>query len=115
MEWTTDREASSEVLFSPTAQYVPGSYTFAQSDTGENTTRHSIRLIGLEPFTEYHFKVRSTDASSITGESLDFTFTTKALLPEIRNLRIIKVEEDAATLAWDTTVPAKALIEYQDL
>jgi hypothetical protein len=25
------------------------------------------------------------------------------------------VEENSATLAWDTTVPAKALIEYQDL
>ncbi len=40
---------------------------------------------------------------------------TKASLPEIRNLRIVKVEENSATLAWDTTVPAKALIEYQDL
>jgi hypothetical protein len=39
---------------------------------------------------------------------------TKASLPEIRNLRVLKVEENAATLAWDTTVPAKALIEYQD-
>jgi hypothetical protein len=36
-------------------------------------------------------------------------------LPDIRNLRIVKVEENAATLAWETTVPAKALIEYQDL
>ena len=28
---------------------------------------------------------------------------------------MVKVEENAATLAWDTTVPAKALVEYQDL
>ncbi|MAZ30319.1 hypothetical protein CL655_03485 [bacterium] len=115
VEWTTDRPASSEVLFTPASQYQPDVYAFSQSSTGGNTSNHSIRLIGLEPFTEYHFKVRSTDEFGITGSSLDFTFRTKASLPEIRNLRIVKVEEDAATLAWDTTVPAKALIEYQDL
>ncbi len=115
VEWTTDRPASSEVVFTPASQYQPNVYAFSQSSTGEPTTDHSIRLIGLEPFTEYHFKVRSTDDFAITGESQDFTFRTKASLPEIRNLRIVKVEEDAATLAWDTTVPAQALIEYQDL
>jgi hypothetical protein len=115
VEWTTDRPASSEVLFAAASQFQPGVYTFSQSSTGAPTTEHSIRLIGLEPFTEYHFMVRSTDEFSITGQSQDFTFRTKASLPEIRNLRIVKVEEDAATLAWDTTVPAQALIEYQDL
>jgi hypothetical protein len=115
VEWTTDRPASSEVLFTPSSEFQPGVYAFSQSSTGGNTSNHSIRLIGLEPFTEYNFKVRSTDEFSITGESRDFTFRTKASLPEIRNLRIVKVEEDAATLAWDTTVPAQALIEYQDL
>lgn len=114
--WTTDREASSEVLFSPANQYVEGgSYTYSQQSTGGPTTNHEVTLIGLEPFTEYHFKVRSADNFNITGESRDFTFKTKASLPQIRNLRIVKVEENAATLAWDTTVPAKALVEYQDL
>lgn len=115
IEWTTDREASSEVLFAPASEYAPGNYTYEQSNPNENVTAHAVRLIGLEPFTEYHFKVRSTDGFGITGESLDYTFRTKASLPEIRNLRIVKVEENAATLAWDTTVPAKALVEYQDL
>lgn len=115
IEWTTDRAASSEVLFAPSSGFTTDNYTFSQANPNEQTSSHSIRIIGLEPFTEYHFKVRSTDEFGITGESLDYTFRTKASLPEIRNLRIVKVEEDAATLAWDTTVPAKALIEYQDL
>jgi hypothetical protein len=59
--------------------------------------------------------VRSTDSYDITGESAVFEFQTKAEAPNIRNLRVVKVEENAATLAWDTTVPAKALVEYQDL
>lgn len=115
VKWTTDREASSKVLFSPTSEFTEGSYTYAQESTGGATTDHEIRLIGLESFTEYHFKVLSTDSVGIEGQSRDYIFKTKASLPEIRNLRIVKVEENAATLAWDTTVPAKALIEYQDL
>jgi len=115
IRWSTDREADSSVFFSPVNEYTPGSYVYSQSSTGGLTTEHEIRLIGLESFTEYHFKVVSTDTFNITGESRDFTFKTKASLPEIRNLRIVKVEENAATLAWDTTVPAKALVEYQDL
>ncbi len=115
VKWTTDRESNSTVLFSPNNDYVPGQYVYSQSSTDGLTTDHEVRLIGLSAFTEYHFKVQSTDTYGILGESRDYTFKTKASLPEIRNLRIIKVEENAATLAWDTTVPAKALVEYQDL
>ncbi len=114
VKWTTDRESSSEVVFSATAGFDGTNYAYAQSSTGNLTTDHEIKLIGLEPYTEYSFKVRSTDTYDITGESKNFTFKTKASLPDIRNLRVLKVEENAATLAWDTTVPAKALIEYQD-
>ena len=115
VRWTTDRPATSEVQFSPASSFVPGQYEFVQQATGGATTEHEVRIIGLEPFTEYHFQVVSEDEYGITGRSRDFTFTTKASLPEIRNLRIVKVEETAATLAWDTTVPAKATVEYQDL
>lgn len=115
VRWTTDRAADSNVLFSPKNQYTPDQYVYSQSSTDGNTTDHQVQLIGLEAFTEYHFKVQSTDSLGVTGESNDYTFKTKASLPEIRNLRIVKVEENAATLAWDTTVPSKALVEYQDL
>lgn len=115
VKWTTDREASSEVVFSSASTFTPGTYQFSQSSTGGNTTEHEVKIIGLDPYTEYHFQVRSTDTFGIKGESRDYTFRTKASLPDIKNLRIVKVEENSATLAWDTTVPAKALIEYQDL
>tara|TARA_B100002051_G_scaffold109346_1_gene104204 strand:- start:19566 stop:21143 length:1578 start_codon:yes stop_codon:yes gene_type:complete len=114
IRWTTDREASSEVLFSPTSQFDGLNYEFSQQSTNGNVTEHEIQLIGLNAFTEYSFKVLSTDTFGITGESRNFTFTTKATAPQIRNLRVVKVEENAATLAWDTNIPAKALVEYQD-
>ncbi|HEX4798924.1 MAG TPA: fibronectin type III domain-containing protein [Candidatus Paceibacterota bacterium] len=115
VRWTTDRPASSEVVFSPSQSFVEGQYQYSQASTGGNTTDHEVRLIGLEPYTEYHFQVKSKDEYGISGVSRDFTFKTKASLPDIRNLRIVKVEENSATLAWDTTVPAKALIDYQDM
>ena len=114
IKWTTDRPASSEVLFSPTVGFDEVNFEFAQQSTQGDTTDHEVRLIGLTPFTEYSFQVRSTDEFNITGESRTFTFVTKATAPEIRNLRVVKVEENAATLAWDTNVPTKALVEYQD-
>ncbi len=115
VRWTTDRESSSEVLFSPSGSFDGTNYQFSQASTDGNVTDHEVQLIGLEPFTEYSFKVRSKDTFGIEGESRNFTFKTKASAPDIRNLRVVKVEENAATLAWETTVPAKALVEYQDL
>lgn len=114
VKWTTDRSASSEVIFSPSSGFDGANYQFSQTSTGPDTTDHEVQIIGLNPFTEYSFKVISTDEFNIRGESRNYTFQTKATAPDIRNLRVVKVEENAATLAWDTTVPAKALVEYQD-
>lgn len=115
IRWTTDREASSEVIFSPSNGFDGANYQFSQGNPNGNTTDHEIQLIGLNAFTEYSFKVKSTDTYGITGESKNFIFKTKASAPDIKNLRVVKVEENAATLAWDTTVPAKAIVEFQDL
>lgn len=115
VKWTTDRDSTSEVVFSPADTYVPDQYEYSQASTDGDTKDHEVKIIGLEPYTEYHFKVKSKDAFNISGESRDYTFRTKASRPDIKNLRIVKVEENSATLAWDTTVPSKALIEYQDL
>jgi hypothetical protein len=90
-------------------------YQYTQSSNDELVTEHRVELIGLDAFTEYHFQVISTDRLGIVGRSGDFTFKTKAVLPDILNLRILKVEETAATLAWNTTVPASTVIEYEDL
>jgi hypothetical protein len=114
IRWSTDREATSKVLFSPSKGFDGSNYSYSQESTQGNTTEHEVQLIGLTAFTDYSFKVLSTDTYGITGESRSFTFQTKATMPEIRNLRVVKVEENAATLAWDTNVPTKALVEFQD-
>ena len=115
ISWVTDREATSQVVFSRTNAFDGSNFQFSQASTQAPTTEHNIEIIGLEPFTEYSFRVISEDNLGIRGQSEVFTFTTRATRPDIRNLRIVKVEDDSATIAWDTTVPAQALIEYQNL
>jgi hypothetical protein len=73
VKWTTDRESTSEVVFSPSETYVDGQYSFSQASTGGSVTEHEVRVIGLEPYTEYHFQVRSEDAYGIQGSSRDYT------------------------------------------
>lgn len=114
ISWETDRPANSEVVYAPTASFDGTNFEFSRTSP-EQTVSHEIEIVGLEPSTSYSFRVRSTDDLSITGESNTFDFETRATLPEIRNLRIVKVEEEEATLAWDTTVPTEALVEFQNL
>lgn len=116
--WATDRGSDSSVSFVPESDYDPlatNPYTFTQSSSDEEVKEHRVDVIGLEPYTKYHFQVSSTDKLNVVGKSGDFTFTTKAVLPDILNLRTVKVEEEAATLAWNTTVPASSVVEYENL
>jgi hypothetical protein len=116
--WVTDRESGSSVSFVNEDDYNPlasDPYMYTQSSSDESVTEHRVELIGLDPFTKYHFQVASTDSLGITGRSGDFTFTTKAVLPEVVNFRAIKVEETSATLGWETTVPASSVVEYENL
>jgi hypothetical protein len=69
--WRTDEPADSQVFFGPTASYG--------SSTVLNTTKvldHSVTVGGLQPETQYHFSVRSADASGNASTSADGVFTT---------------------------------------
>ncbi len=115
ISWTTDRDSDSTVEFSPESQYSGGDYSFSQSSTDGDTEAHKVEIIGLEPFTVYHYRVISKDQLGLIGKSEDRTFITKALVPDIINPGILKVEETSATFQWGTTIPSSALIEYEDL
>ena len=70
VKWTTDRDSSGEVQFSPTEGFSEGKFQYSQSSTDADTKDHEIRLIGLEPYTNYSFQVQSKDSLGITGYSL---------------------------------------------
>ncbi len=72
--WDTDEPCTSQVEYGTSPAY--GALTVL------STTRvlsHSVLLLGLDPATTYHFRVRSKDVAYNESFSDDYTFTTAAL------------------------------------
>lgn len=114
LTWITDREASTMATFSAEKDYTEGAfpYSFTQGDPGGRETAHEIKVIGLVPNTKYHLRVFSDDDAGLSGRSEDTVFTTKSILPVVRNFQIVKIEETSATLSWNTSAPASGVVEY---
>ncbi len=68
--WTTNEPANSVVNYGFTDGYG------INVSKGTRVQNHSVTLSGLNPNTEYHYQVVSTDGSSNTATSNDLTFTT---------------------------------------
>jgi len=71
--WTTSEAGSSQILFGLTTGY--GTST-TEVDIATRVTSHSITMSGLLSCTQYHFQVKSTDATSNSATSADYTFFT---------------------------------------
>ncbi|MFZ2886279.1 MAG: fibronectin type III domain-containing protein, partial [Minisyncoccia bacterium] len=116
ISWTTDRESGSTVHLAPEGEFNAESadpYSITQGDANELVTRHYVEVVGLEPGTVYHFKVVSEDSSGLSAETEDDTFRTKSQLPKVTNITVTRVQEDAATINWQTSgVLAKGTVEY---
>jgi hypothetical protein len=116
--WSTDRESDSEVNLAPDSGFSASapSYSITQGNTGESVKKHSVTVIGLKPFTLYHFSVTSKDSLGLKGNSNDATFTTKATLPEVVNPKVGAITESSATITWSTgDVLAKGIVNYTNL
>jgi hypothetical protein len=72
VNWTTNVPATSQV------QFGPNGYTSNTGMDGTLVTMHSVALIGLSPFTNYHYQVISQDATGNLSVSADATFPTFA-------------------------------------
>jgi len=71
--WETVESGSSRVEYGLTDAY--GTST-AETDTSPRQTSHSVTLSALSSCTTYHYRVKSTDASTNEGVSSDQTFQT---------------------------------------
>jgi len=76
ISWLTDEAADSSVASGTSAGYENGAVNNAVL-----VTVHSIALTGLNPGTEYHYQVSSSDSSTNAASSGDLTFTTLASNP----------------------------------
>ncbi len=119
VKWSTDRDAGSEVQLEPDESFDKNSsdpYSITQGVGNESVKDHVVEVIGLLPSTVYHFRVRSDDASGLSGVSEDDTFRTKSLLPEITNIKTSRIQENSATITWSTPgVKAKGNVAFTNL
>lgn len=77
ISWNTNEEASSFVDYG-----ISTDYTNIAGD-GELTTYHFVQVTGLEPTTEYHFRVRSEDEQGNEVFSSDMVFATTPVQEEL--------------------------------
>jgi hypothetical protein len=116
--WNTDQDANGVVFIASDAEYAPGSahpYPREEQDTNTSTETHTVVVYGLDPSTEYHYEVSSQGSLGDAGTSGDLTFTTKAVLPNILNPHLVKVDEHDATVSWGTPSPSAGTVTYEDL
>ena len=71
--WTTNEPATSVVDYGPTAAYENGTISDSAMVLG-----HSVRLTGLVPESNYHYRVTTVDANGVSSDTSDITFTTGA-------------------------------------
>lgn len=110
--WATSRDANSIVEFASEYQWNGSTYARTEAKLDDVTKDHEVLLTGLSPATTYHFKVRSEDEFGLSGESGDSTFITKSPVPTLTDVQIIKIEENSATFAWSTDIPAAGAVIY---
>lgn len=105
--WTTDEAANSVVEYGTTTGYGA-----SETDAGLDTN-HGLSLTGLTPFTTYHYRVKSSDASGNLTTSTDRTFQTLLpASPTIGNLAVTFITATSVRIGWTTSSPTDASIEY---
>lgn len=105
--WDTDTLSDSKVDYGLTIAHglsvSNGSFVFS----------HGLDLNGLSPNTTYHFTVSSQNQFNNIGTSIDYTFTTSAVLQLIiSNVTSTSITDTSAIIVWDTNHSATSKIEY---
>ncbi len=118
IRWKTDKESDSMVALAADADYnylADDPYTWKTGDPDHYLLDHEVEVQGLKPATDYHFQAYSSTVLGLTGRSGDLTFRTKSILPEIYNINLAKIEDEAVTITWVTNVPCSSFVEYTNL
>ncbi len=109
--WTTNEAANSQVEYGTSASY--GSSTMLDATL---STTHSQGLSGLTANTQYHYRVKSSDAAGNPAISSDYTFTTSmgkdTTGPVISNVAAINITGSGAAITWTTNEAADTQVEY---
>lgn len=105
--WTTDQPSASQVKFGTTTGF--GSLSAYGSSL---VTSHSMMLPGLTPGTTYDYAALSGNSAGQVGTSANFTFTTAAGPPVIKQVAVAGITGNSATITWTTDQPCTSQVRY---
>ena len=105
ISWTTDQNATSQVLYGTTNSYG------SNSQNSTLTMTHSLTITGLLPSTTYHFNVTSANSAGTSAATGDATFTTQTP-PVITNLTATNITSASATITWTTDQLSSSQVQY---
>ena len=107
--WTTNKPASSQVL------YGTSSIAYLSSSPSDGTllTNHSVSLSNLASAMMYYFSVSSTDQYGNHVTSSQYTFSTLTLPgPQISGVTVSSTSDFGAAISWNTNTAADAKVYY---
>src|SRR5579862_4605470 len=104
VNWTTDQATTGAVDFGTTTGYG------ATATDATSTTSHSLLISNLTAGTSYHYRVRATNAQSLSTTTADFTFSTSAppppnpdqSAPQISGVTAWNITTSSASITWGT-------------
>ncbi|MDD5527632.1 MAG: hypothetical protein PHO56_01495 [Patescibacteria group bacterium] len=118
VKWQTNQPANTMVSLATEKDFngaAPNPYVWQEGNYNEQVTDHTVQVYGLTPATTYHFMVDSKTTLGVESKSADKVFVTKAILPEIYNITVAKIEEEAVTINFATNIPCSSFVEYTNL
>jgi len=116
IEWTTNELGNSLVQYDTDTSFW-GSYPSSENDAGM-VTKHSVTLTGLDPNTDYYYRVGSTDAfGNGPDPSAELSFTTDpdpdTIAPQITSgPTVTDFTYNTATIEWETDEPGNTMVRY---
>jgi hypothetical protein len=107
ISWSTDVAATTQVAYGTTTAL--GQFSPLQTAL---VVSHGVTLSGLSPGTTYYFVAQSTNASSVTGYSTQYSFTTTgASAPVISGVTVTPSTGNTATISWTTSTPTNSYVQ----
>ncbi len=109
--WTTNEDASGQLMYGTTA-----AYGLTASMSGQRMRFHIAFLTGLSANTTYNYQIRSVDAAGNVSVSGNFMFNTGASgdvsAPTISNVVVSNVTSGSATINWNSNEGGMTQIRY---
>ena len=114
--WTTNEPSNSTVYYSTVTPLDVNAGTTLSVADASLVTNHSVNITGLTTNTNYHFIVKSLDASSNATSSAESSFATfsDVTAPVISNIQTLN-GSTTSTITWTTDEPSNSNVYYSTI